>query len=85
MKYYYIRKHYEAAETNNNFRGEVEDYYYGKGEQTVIPNCLPNIEAYAYTTKAGAMKGFKSAQYYADKETADGHWNVTVELVEVIA
>ena len=89
MKMYIIKKHYEATETNENFKGETQTWYCGKcgadcrvdgNEHTNYLRCF--LDHYAYSTKAGATKALKSAKELAEWETKAGHWKVTAELVE---
>lgn len=86
MTRYIIKKHYEATETNLNFKDEVKDYYQGKHQETIGKNYFPTnyfIIEYGYSTKAAATRGLKATQELCDWETARGHWNVSCELIEV--
>lgn len=70
MKKYIIKKHYEATEDNNEFKGQVHDYYEGKAETLIggedkFPASW-EIDTYAYTTLQGAKRGLKKAQELAE-------------------
>jgi hypothetical protein len=86
---YIIKKHYEATETNENFKGETQTWYCGKqGSDCRVDgnegtNYLETfVKYYGYATKAGATKALKSAKELAEWETRKGYWKVTAELVE---
>lgn len=81
-----IKVHKEATENNPNFKGEVNDYYYGKNEQLLARNFFPApwyINEYAYKTKAAAVRGLKAMQDNCDFENEYGSWNSTCEIVQV--
>lgn len=83
---YIIKKHYEATESNPNFAGEVKDFYEGKAGRLIGSNSFPTkgeIDAYGYGSLAAAKKGLARANEYAEWENKMGHWNVSVELIEV--
>lgn len=83
---YIIKKHYEATESNENFKGEIFDYYLGINNSLLSENEMPaewKIEKYGFTTLAGAKAGMRHAQSLADWEVVGGNWNVTVELIQI--
>ena len=81
-----IKVHKEATENNPNFKGVINDYYYGKDQAFIGDNVIPaprSIIDFAYSTKAAAVKGLKVMQDNCDFENAAGYWNSTCELVQV--
>jgi hypothetical protein len=87
---YIIKKHYEATETNENFKGEKQVWYCGKqgadcrADTNEGTNYLKSfIKYHGYATKAGATKAFNSAKDLAEWETKAGHWAVSCELIKV--
>lgn len=83
---YIIKRHYEATESNEKFKGSVIDYYSGINNSLLSENEMPTewlIEKYGYTTLAGAKAGMRLAQRLADSEIAGGNWNITVELIQI--
>lgn len=81
-----IKTHYEATETNENFKGKITNYYSGKRGRLLSENELPAkwlINEYGYSTLHGAKRGLKTASDLAEWETNEGHWNVSVELIEI--
>lgn len=83
---YIIKKHYKATATNLNFIGVVKDYYEGKAGKVLSIDDFPTkymINEYGYPTLAGAKRGLKTARNLAEHENSFGHWNVTVDLIEV--
>lgn len=82
---YVIKKHYEATETNLNFKGEIRDYFEGRGGELLASDCFPTegqVEAFGYCTLAGAKMALRKAQELAEWETSHGHWTVTASLVQ---
>lgn len=82
-----INKHYEATESNPNFKEAIKDFYYGKGGHTIgreneFP-CLWEIENYGYKTLAAAKKALNAAQELCDWENERGFWRVSVSLLQV--
>lgn len=85
-KRWYIKKNYEATESNKNFAGERMFYCLGIRETFLSQNEHPNysqICTYGYKALSGAKKALDAAQWFAKLEESRGHWIVNVELVEV--
>ena len=99
MKAYIILTHYEATPKNTNFFGTeeaVKNFFTGKG-WTNLPAGRPNevtesdvqkinhwqLQAYAFTTKASAMRGLKAHKEHAEWEEGLGWWKVSCKLIEV--
>lgn len=84
-KYYFIKKHYEATESNENFAGEVKDFYCGKG-MTSCSEFFKYFNYYiknnAYTRLCDAKRAYKAHLELANSEMKYGFWKVSVEIVE---
>jgi hypothetical protein len=85
-KRWYIKKNYEATESNKNFEGERMFFCSGIREIFLSQDELPNysqICTYGYKALSGAKKALNEAEWLAKLEEDRGHWIVNVELVEV--
>lgn len=83
---YIIKIHYVATDVNPNFRGEVHDWYEGKGTTPLTKNELPPewmINEYGYKTLASAKKGLQVAERCCENENKYGFWTSTAELIQV--
>lgn len=85
MKRYLVKLTYTATESNQNFAGEVLNYYYGRNHFSTENPIHVNSMArhWGYTTKAAAIQGLKSHKSMAEAEAARGAWNCSCELLEI--
>ena len=76
-----------ATESNKQFKGQSQTYYFGKQEKLLSCETLPpkwEVERYGFKTKAAATKALKSL-----KETFEwfsktyGTWTPELTLIEM--
>lgn len=85
---YFVKKHCEADELLNISTRTTQDYYYGKHpigahiNRDFEPRPF-EAEQYGFNSIEEAKPLFVKMLQRAEEENKEGHWKVTVEIVEV--
>ena len=87
-KRYIIKKVIKASDNNENFKGEIHTYYYGKEDKIIAAQgttCVDNdltdyyIKEYGYKRIYDAKRNWS----YKNPNVDEPHWNtVSLEIVE---